>query len=193
MSNVATGDFLTRTVDTSSHHGEAPSDRPVGWKAPYVRYVSIETAGDGYWIDPSAYLEQLPRFAESLPAGARAFATDPEHYDFPGRRFVKNLKPQRLTFGRSAGMDGLELRLRHNCWRHEEDLTIRYHGVLDLTLDPAPVGLDVTGLREVLLDEVLPHEHGCSHEIACTGGSFHVICQDLAATWSYADCAERRA
>lgn len=158
-----------------------------------MRYVSVEATGDGYRIDPSTYLDQLPQFAMSLPAGARAFAIDPEHYDFPGQRFIKNLKPDGLTVGQSAGVDWLQLQLRHNCWRHEEDLTIRYHGVREVILNPATEDLDVTGLGEVLLDEVLPHERGCSHEIACTGGSFLVICQDLAATWSYADCTERRA
>jgi hypothetical protein len=63
--------------------------------------------------------------------------------------------------------------------------------VRELILNPAAEDLDVTGLREVLLDEVPPHEHGCSHEIACIGGSILVVCQDLAATWSYADCTER--
>ncbi len=119
-------------------------------------------------------------------------ATDPQHYNFDAQRFVKNLKPQRVISGETNGVAWLELQLRHNCWRHEEDLSIRYHGVRNLVLDPPREDMDVTGLREVFLDEILPHEHGCSHEIACLGGSLLVICDDMTAIWVEADCPERR-
>ena len=36
-------------------------------------------------LDPTPYLQQLTRLGTSLPPGARAFATDPGHYDFYGR------------------------------------------------------------------------------------------------------------
>jgi hypothetical protein len=139
-------------------------------------------------MDSTSYLERLPRLVELLPPGSGAFATDAEHYDFCSKRFIKNLKPERLISGETDGLRWAELQLRHNCWRHDEDLTIRYHGVRSLTLDPASDDLDVTGLREVFLDEVLPYDHGCSHEIACLGGSVVVVCQDLTATWVEADC-----
>ncbi|WP_302850912.1 hypothetical protein [Streptomyces lunaelactis] len=37
-------------------------------------------------------------------------------------------------------------------------------------------------------DEVLPHQDGCSHEIAFRKGTLTVICRDLVATWTAADC-----
>ena len=72
-----------------------------------------------------AYLRRLPTLAASLPEGALRFATDPEHYDFFGKRCVKDLKPPRLTSGELDGSRWLQSELRHNCWKHEEDLTIR--------------------------------------------------------------------
>jgi hypothetical protein len=42
-----------------------------------------------------------------------------------------------------------------------------------------------------MLDEMLPHEYGCSHEIACLSGSMGVVCRDLTATWVEADCPDR--
>ncbi|MFC7550540.1 hypothetical protein [Plantactinospora sp. GCM10030261] len=156
-----------------------------------MRYVSVERTNTGMALDPTAYLRQLPRFAESLPEGARRFATDSSHYDFFGQRCVKDLKPEQLTSGETGGSRWLELHLRHNCWKHEEDLTIRYSGVQSLTIEPADQGMDVAQFHSVMLDEVLPHEHGCQHEIVCLSGTLVVTSQDLAATWSYAGCPER--
>ncbi|MGC5018731.1 hypothetical protein [Micromonospora sp. DT47] len=157
-----------------------------------MRYVSVERTRGGIAVDPEAYLRRLPSLADSLPEGARRFATDPDHYNFFGKRCVKDLKPIRLTSGDNRGSRWLELHLRHNCWKHEEDLTIRYNGVQSLTIEPAADGLDVAHLRDVMLDEVLPHELGCRHEIVCLSGSLIVTSQDLSATWLHADCPERQ-
>ncbi|MDG4807767.1 hypothetical protein O7634_13510 [Micromonospora sp. WMMD1120] len=156
-----------------------------------MRYVSVERTNHGVALDPEAYLLELPSLAESLPEGAGRFATDPDHYDFFGQRCVKDLKPARLTSGETDGGRWLELYLRHNCWKHEEDLTIRYSGVRSLTIEPDDQGLGVVHLQDVMLDEVLPHEHGCQHEIVCLSGRLIVTSRDLAAAWRYADCAER--
>ncbi|MBY8875417.1 hypothetical protein K7640_26630 [Micromonospora sp. PLK6-60] len=155
-----------------------------------MRYVIIERTSDGMSLDPEAYLRQLPALADSLPEGARRFAADPGHYNFFGRRCVKDLKPARLSSGEVDGSRWLELQLRHNCWKHEEDLTIRYRGVQSLTVEPAARGLDVAQLGDVMLDETLPHEHGCRHEIVCLAGRLIVTSQDLDATWLPADCPE---
>jgi hypothetical protein len=156
-----------------------------------MRYVGVELTRDGTFSDPRPYLAQLPALAAALPAGARAFATDPEHYNYYGQRCVKDLKPQRLTSGQDNSADWLELHLGHNCWKHEEDLTIRYLGVVGMTLDPAGRGPDITHLQDVILDEVLPNEHGCTHELACLSGSPTITCQDLIATWTDSACPER--
>ena len=80
-----------------------------------MEYVKVEFTRDGTYSDPRIYLQQLPTLATSLPAGARAFATDPEHYNYYGQQCVKDLKPQHLTAGEDNGTSWLELRLRHNC------------------------------------------------------------------------------
>ena len=38
-------------------------------------------------------------------------------------------------------------------------------------------------LGDVQLDEVWPHEAGCSHEIVMTGGTIVVVSSDLTAEW----------
>ncbi|WP_405428409.1 hypothetical protein [Streptomyces erythrochromogenes] len=140
-------------------------------------------------ISPARYLEVLPSLADGLPPGARAFATAPEHYDFHGKRCVKDLEVQDV---RTDGVDDqqMEIEFRHSCWKHDEDLVVRYTGV---------TGFDAGGVEDddwadlgtVILDEVLPHRNGCSHEIAFWNGSLTVVCSDLVATWTEADCPDR--
>src|SRR5436853_1784915 len=87
-----------------------------------MRYVQIHRGRDGNTLDPSAYLDVLPELAEQLPTGARAFASDPQHYDFFARRCVKNLTPARLTLGDTDGSPWADLVLEHNCCKHDENL-----------------------------------------------------------------------
>ncbi|MDA0633757.1 hypothetical protein OUY22_10035 [Nonomuraea sp. MCN248] len=137
-------------------------------------------------IDPSGYLERLPELADALPPGARAFATDPLHYDFLGPRCVKDLTLARISYGPDGADPSLELAFRHSCFKHDEDLTITYQGVTSCVLDLA-------GMRgEVILDEILPDPAGCAHEIAFRPGTIAVRCRDLAATWETAECDRRR-
>ncbi|MFF9059031.1 hypothetical protein ACF09K_10065 [Streptomyces sp. NPDC014882] len=163
-----------------------------------MKYVGLDgRVGDLTGVlDPTPYLERLPAPGGQLPPGARAFATDPDHYDFSGRRCVKDLRPVET---RRAGDAELEIRFGHNCWKHDEDLVVRYRGVsrfradvLDAgALDDAgAVGLDVFGA--VVLDEILPHPGGCAHELACRPGTLLVVCRDLEAEWVAADCPEHR-
>lgn len=143
-------------------------------------------------LDARAYLALLPTLAGELPPGARAFATEPGHYDFYGERCVKDLKPQSLLRGEADGEAWVQLGLRHNCWKHEEDLSIRYTGVASLSLDcPDPAEWPSLNFTEVTLDEILPHEHGCSHEIGFLTGSLTVVCRDLTATWTEAVCPDK--
>lgn len=155
-----------------------------------MRYVDLDgAAGDATGVlDPRPYLEQLPALAERLPPGARAFATDPGHYAFAGRRCVKDLKPGEA---RRTGADDIEIRFGHNCWKHDEDLIIRYRGVARFQADVLDVcALDDLG--DVVLDEILPHPRGCTHEIACRPGTLVVVCEDLEARWVSADCPDGR-
>ncbi|WP_377566390.1 hypothetical protein [Micromonospora sonneratiae] len=142
-------------------------------------------------LDPTAYVKRLPTIAQSLPAGARAFATDPDHYDFFSRRCVKDLLLDRVEFTDNGGEVDLLLGFRHNCWKHEEDLTIRYQGIRSFTLDLPENEPNWRLLREVVLDEILPAPGGCTHEIDCLAGTVLIACRDLEASWAEADCPDR--
>ncbi|MET9267396.1 hypothetical protein [Amycolatopsis sp. NPDC004079] len=125
-----------------------------------MKHVRVEATGTGNYLDPRAYL---------------------------GLRCVKDLVLDALQRGIADGEDWLQLGFRHNCWKHEEDLSIRYVGLSTRNPDPA----DWTGFGPVTLDEILPHEHGCSHEIGFLGGSLTVVSRDLTATWTEADCPDK--
>lgn len=148
-----------------------------------MKHVKVEATGTGNFLDPRAYLALLPTLVGALPPGARAFAANPDHYDFSGRRCVKDLEPDTLLSGEVAGERWLRLGFRRNCWKHDEDLTIRYVGVSSLSLDTISQS-DWAGFRAVTLDEILPDEHGCSHEIGFLAGSLTVVSHDLIATWT---------
>ncbi|RZS41179.1 hypothetical protein EV193_103499 [Herbihabitans rhizosphaerae] len=161
-----------------------------------MKYVDLDAtigAVSGV-MSPLVYLERLPEFAGDLPEGARAFATDPGHYDFHGKWCVKDLKLARVllepgTEYRERGH--LELMFRHNCFKHEEDLIIRYAGVLSLHWDGPANPFVIGDIGVVALDEVLPHDEGCSHEIACHNATISVITADLTATWIDAECDQK--
>ncbi|WP_051859329.1 hypothetical protein [Streptomyces xanthophaeus] len=75
-------------------------------------------------LDPRRYLEHLPSLADDLPAGARGFAAARDHYDFSSKRCVKDLEIQHVR-GADADDQQMEIHFRHNCRKHDEDLTIR--------------------------------------------------------------------
>ncbi|MFC4856910.1 hypothetical protein [Actinophytocola glycyrrhizae] len=155
-----------------------------------MKYVKVEATGTGDFLDPDRYLGLLPTLVNVLPPGARAFSVDPDHYNFFSRRCVKDLKPDTLLRGETVGEDWLQLGFRHNCWKHEEDLSIRYLGISSLSLDTINE-LDWASFHAVTLDEILPHKHGCSHEIGFLDRSLTVVSRDLIATWTEADCPDK--
>ncbi|MFD0262702.1 hypothetical protein ACFVH7_31065 [Kitasatospora indigofera] len=142
-------------------------------------------------LDPRPYLELLPVLGLSLPPGARAFAADHGHYDFAGRRCVKDLTLHRAGYVHD-GQD-LDLSFRHNCWKHDEDLVIRYTGVTDVRISTPNEPSTWDDLGTLILDEILPHDQGCTHEMAFRPGSAIVTCNDITATWVAADCPEAQA
>ncbi|WP_326836016.1 hypothetical protein VSH64_14025 [Amycolatopsis rhabdoformis] len=151
-----------------------------------MEHVIVEATKTGNHLDPTAYLNLLPTLADALPPGARAFATDPDHYDFYSTRCVKDLTLDTLQHGDTDGEGWLRLGFRHNCWKHEEDLSLRYTGVRGLDLgDFGPSRW--SGIGALTLDEILPHEHGFSHQIDFRAGSLTVVSRDLAAKWTPAD------
>ncbi len=132
----------------------------------------------GYELDVDHYLERLPTISLELPNGARQFATDPEHYDFAGKRCVKDLA---LSSTLDVEDGTLHLYFRPNEWKHQTGLRVVYHGVA--TCDFEPSG-DSDGYGTVMLDELLPTERGVAHEFFMTGGILRVDAEDLEATWS---------
>jgi hypothetical protein len=158
-----------------------------------MRYVELNATVNNVSgvISAQAYLELLPQLVRRLPTGARAFATNPQHYDFYSRRCVKDLTIDNLSFQRDDGQQTIEITFGHNCWKHEENLVITYSGVSSYELRPEDGTSDWTNLGQVILDEVLPHNHGCSHEIACRAGTLTIVSTDFAASWIPANCPEQ--
>jgi hypothetical protein len=150
-----------------------------------VKYVRLDPL-----IDPTAYLERLPALVEGLPAGARAFATDPGHYDFGDKRCVKDLKLRGLLFN-DRDEPSIDLDLQHNCWKHEDDLTIHYAGVTGFAINIGSAESWRQWQGGVILDEILPAPEGCVHEIAFLNGSLTITSLDLTATWFEAECPEK--
>ncbi|MGV9942581.1 hypothetical protein [Streptomyces sp. NPDC003401] len=147
-------------------------------------------------LAPGPYLELLPVLSGQLPSGDSAFAADPDHCDFSGRRCVKDLLPARA---RRTGDADLEIRFAHNCWKHDEDLVVRHSGVSRFRTDVLGVrALGVLGVRAfdaigaVVLDEILPHPGGRTHEPARRPGTLLVVRPDPEAEWVAADCPEHR-
>jgi hypothetical protein len=147
-----------------------------------MEYVVVEWQGRGVLShDPAPYLAELPRLRGLLPPGAETFASDADHYDFGSTRCVKDLKFGHLRMVEEERLC-LEIRFEPNPWKHEGGLTIRYVGVrsVQAETDREDAGWKLSGLR---LDEILPHPHGCSHELAFIDGTIVVTCADLAAVW----------
>lgn len=157
-----------------------------------MKYVDLAaTIGDiDDVIDPQDYLNRLPELSAALPQGAAAYAAEPGHYDFGSVRCVHDLKLSRISSGEDGDSAWMQLELRHNCWKHEEDLTIRYADVARFTMQTTSDMPRATRLGEVILDEVLPDSHGCTHEIAFHTGTLTIVCADLIATWVAADCPD---
>ncbi|GAA2423944.1 hypothetical protein [Streptomyces macrosporus] len=150
-----------------------------------MKYVVArwEESHRGFWTDPREYLRRLAEFRDRLPEGARRFATDPAHYDFPGERCVKDLRLSEI--GMSAmDVGALRLVFSPNPWKHVSGLVVEYTGVrrVDIVEDEHPWDED-EGYGTVLLDEILPVEGGCSHEFALSGSSVRIECADLDARW----------
>ncbi|MEU8763712.1 hypothetical protein [Streptomyces sp. NPDC048659] len=152
-----------------------------------MEYVNLDArVGDlSGVLDPARYLSHLPLVSGDLPPGARAFATDADHYDFRSRRCVKDLT---LRAVRGADGEEIEIEFQHHCWKHDQDLLICYAGVSGFVIDPVDEERG-TDLGTVILDEILPHRDGCSHEIACWDGTLTIVCRDLRATWTDTVCS----
>ncbi|MEU9824003.1 hypothetical protein [Micromonospora chersina] len=157
-----------------------------------MRFVKVEVLRDGtrgYALNADEYLRVLPELKDVLPPGAREFAVDPDHYNFFGPRCVKDLQMGRLVVSDAHDRLSVSLWLLPNTFKHERGLMIQYVDVVELAVDVSGsprarhVWPETRRLGDVQLDEILPHEKGCSHELQMTGGSMRLVAADLVARW----------
>lgn len=138
----------------------------------------------GFYLDPRAYLAELPDLHGKLPAGAWEFASDPAHYDMGHGNIhcVKDLELSSIDVATDKS-GRLTLEFAPNEWKHDSGLRVTYSGVKQFTVHYEH-SVDWMGVDTVLLDEILPDEDGgCVHEIALTDASITVRCDDLRAIW----------
>lgn len=159
-----------------------------------MRFVRVEAVVEdgwhkGYSLDPDKYLGQLLKIQADLPEGARGFALDEGHYDFFGRRCIKDLKVAQVNLADRNDSVSLEIKFAPNEFKHDHGLVLGYVNVVEFSMSVASVPgtqyvwPETRRLGDVQLDEILPHERGCSHEIQMTGGSLWIVAEDLSFEW----------
>jgi hypothetical protein len=142
--------------------------------------VRWEPDRGGYWLDPTAYQAILPSLARSLPPGARAFALDPQHYDFGSDRGVHDLWFRSLTLDDPGGSASLSFGAgRVN---PVDVLSLVYSGLVSVAVDRER-DPGIGWLGSLLLDELRPSPEGFVHEFAMTGGSLLIVARDVEAAW----------
>ncbi|GAA0615861.1 hypothetical protein [Streptomyces crystallinus] len=152
-----------------------------------MKYVEAAWDDDhqGFFTDATAYLAALPELEGALPPGARAFASDADHYRRNAVRCVKDLELSDIRIATDKS-GTLTLEFAPNQWKHETGLRIVYQGVVHFAID---YDHEIDWMRSdaVLLDELLPADDGgCVHEIALTDATITVRARDLQAVWAEA-------
>lgn len=108
-----------------------------------MELVKIEKTDTGYLLDPNRYLDWLDESSGLLPAGAAAFATDPDHYDIHSLKCVKDLGLARTVL--KDGLEGLSVEILlgiHDSDRKGWD--IRYSNVAAFSISVR----DAVGVRK---------------------------------------------
>lgn len=151
-----------------------------------MKYVRIEQGQDPWLaniLDPTEYISKLEELSKSLPSGARSYSLSSGHYDPCSPWCVKDLKLKEANLSVGETMS-LRLSFLPNQFKHESGLVINYVDVSSFSVSTELEGeSDPLELGDLQLDEILPHQVGCSHEISFTGGSIFVVCRDLRAYW----------
>jgi hypothetical protein len=127
----------------------------------------------------------------AVPPNAAAFATDPRHYDPASEFCVKDLKVEQIEITDANAQVTMTIRFAFNEIPGVPRLTIVYANVIDFSLSADPdyyaradwIGLHTKRPSDVQLDEIMPHPHGCTHEIAMIKGTLLITCGDLVGTW----------
>ncbi|MER8183394.1 hypothetical protein [Kitasatospora sp. NPDC094015] len=148
-----------------------------------MKYVKVEWDDEdrGFVLGAGDYLAVLAQGLE-LPAGASAFARQPGHYDFTGRRCVKDLALERISWS-PTGAGILQISFLPHPAKHDEGLTLSYRGVSEFSVGRSEADPAAREPDTVLLDELLPAEEGCAHEIELTNSCITVVAADLEAVW----------
>src|SRR5206468_11355447 len=130
---------------------------------------------------PHSTLFPYTTLFRSLPQGARQFALDNEHYNFFGPRCVKDLRLSRAIISDSNDQLSVQLGFAPSEFKHDQGLVIEYADVIEFDIDVTAsprttnIWLHSRRLGDLQLDEILPHERGCSHEIRFTGGVIRIV------------------
>jgi hypothetical protein len=148
-----------------------------------MKFVKVDwdPGFSGFNIDPSAYKEELEYLLDQLPAGARKFASDPGHYSFSDSRCVKDLQLAKVRTPIRKS-DTLEIQFSPNQWKHDHGLEIKYFAVTRFEFHLKRQA-DWMCDEAVLMDEVLPCDGGCSHEIELSDSRIYIESEDMVATW----------
>jgi hypothetical protein len=145
--------------------------------------------GAGFWdFDPAPYLSILNELAEMLPAGARAFALDPCHYDYRSEdRCTKDLRLESLSFG-DLDSSHIFLELSYGAppgTAGVSRLSISYREVRAVSLLSVDHGADDKHrLGHLLVDEIRPVDDCVEHEFLFWSGRLTISCLDLEAQWN---------
>lgn len=156
----------------------------------YVRIEPIVEDGrhKGYSLDADPYLAALPDVIQRLPRGAGAFAADPDHYNFFGRKCVKDLKLSQAAIRDADERLSCMLEFEPYQFKHDLGLVLKYNDVTEVAI--RAVGVDeetvpaAKRLGYLQLDEILPHDRGFTHEIQFTAGSIWIVAHDLSFDWA---------
>ncbi|MEV0949665.1 hypothetical protein [Promicromonospora sp. NPDC050249] len=140
-----------------------------------MRYATVQFSNGGTTTDVRPYLAWLDAHADELPPSARAFALDAEHYNFTHQWCPRSASFDQLsTRFTDDGLVGTLVLAGYG--GAPPEFVLRYDGVSRIELDGDQDG----GL---LVDELLPHADGVSHELVFRGGTITVVARDLTAGW----------
>jgi hypothetical protein len=150
-----------------------------------MEYIKIDwnDRHRGYDLNPNAYLDLLADHTLQLPPGASAFARDPAHYDFTSGRCVKDLILDGISMPLDNERASAEIRFLPNPFKHAEGLRLTYHGVWEFSMERHGLLPESAGRDSLLLDELLPQEEGCRHELQTRELSIVIACTDVTAQW----------
>jgi hypothetical protein len=157
-----------------------------------LQFVQVTRLECGYLVDPTLYLAELDALARRLPAGAAQFALSSGHYDMTSEHSIKDLKIVRIEVVDAFAALTATIELAYNDIPEVPRLTLTYTDVLDISLTvrstfelrPDWVASDIRKLGDVLTDELLPHDHGCTHVVETIHGRLSVVAADVVPKWS---------